>query len=342
MQEIHEYPELNGRKELEIGNSQTVEETSVKPNRIEDRQDRTQRPSKIDKLGFRDKTLWDYAKVFLIPVSIGLLGAYQGWLQWRISADNEQSKILSEYLSAMANYLEQSSTLQAQSAVDSTNQVKAEYAKQVARARTLNTLRQLDPNRKALLIKFLYESKLALKKCPTNSDGTTNFAGCEPSLLQLSDASLNKMAFDIPIDLKGIDLTRARLAESTLTNVDLEGARLTDAVLDKANLVGTFLKKAEMEKVKLRDAKLVEATLNDANLQNSLLKGADFSKSSLENAALNNAILDNANLSGASLRGAKLKGASLTNANLQNAKYNGSTQFPDGFNLEGRGMYFVP
>jgi len=88
----------------------------------------------------------------------------------------------------------------------------------------------------------LYESKLALKKCPINPDGTTKYTGCEPSLLQLSDASLNKMAFDIPIDLKGIDLTRARLAESTLTNIDLEGARLKDAVLDKANLMGTFLK----------------------------------------------------------------------------------------------------
>jgi len=65
------------------------------------------------------------------------------------------------------------------------------------------------------------------------------------------------------IDLRGADLTRAKLASAVLVGADLRGANLTGATLRNAILV----------RADLRDARLQETDLAGANLRESDLRG---------------------------------------------------------------------
>lgn len=111
-------------------------------------------------------------------------------------------------------------------------------------------------------------------------------------------------------DLKGIDLSQAKLIKAALDRADLDGA----------NLEGTDLSQATLRRASLREAYLAGTNLSGANLENADLEGAR-----LERAILIGANLTRANLEGANLTGANLTGATLSYAQLTGAKLGGAT-----------------
>lgn len=289
--------------------------------------------------GFGDKTLWDiiqFISTIAVPFVLFVLSAQQSEIarnqedqnqKW--NDDNQKSKIMSDYLDSMTNYL-----LQDPAKVTDINK-----ANMIARARTLNTLRQLDPDRKGQLLKFLYEASL-VKHCLPSGKGND----CNISKLVLNGARLDGVAFEIPPILPGIELNGASLSNAKLPDIDLTNAQLEKATLPKADLARSILTEAQMTSVNLQDSKINDAILNRAVLSNALLKNADLRGASLvgtnlSGADLTNANLNNANLENADLRNAILTGTSLERSNLQGAKYNvRTTKFPVDFKPDGRGM----
>ena len=114
-------------------------------------------------------------------------------------------------------------------------------------------------------------------------------------------------------DLRGADLSWARLEGADLTFAGLEGADLSSASLEGANLTGA----------RLEGADLTGARLEGADLSSARLEGADLTFASLEGANLLGAGLEGADLSGAGLEGADLTFAGLEGADLSGARLEG-------------------
>lgn len=116
-----------------------------------------------------------------------------------------------------------------------------------------------------------------------------------------------------PIRCAGADLRRCDLSRRDLQDADLAGTDLTSANLSRS---------------KLQRAKLASANLHESNLSRARLQQAD-----LTNANLTGAKLDKADLTEAILCGADLAEASLADALLMGVRSDGSTKWPDGFDL---------
>ena len=154
----------------------------------------------------------------------------------------------------------------------------------IARAQTLTVLEGLDPERKRILLQFLYESDL------------------------------------IKVDKPVVNLEKANLREANLSEADLEKANLERARLKRANLSEADLKKANLKRARLRRANLSEADLKKANLESARLRRANLSEADLEKANLRSARLKRANLWKADLKEANLKKADLRMTDLREAK----------------------
>ncbi|MES5824840.1 pentapeptide repeat-containing protein [Streptomyces sp. RG80] len=134
------------------------------------------------------------------------------------------------------------------------------------------------------------------------------------------------------------DLTHAILRGATLTQADLRGATLTEAnlygaTLTKADLYGATLTKADLREATLTQADLDEATLTKANLFGAALTGAILRGAALTGAILIEATLTKAILIEATLTKANLIEATLTEADLREATLTGADLF--GADLRG-------
>jgi uncharacterized protein YjbI with pentapeptide repeats len=209
----------------------------------------------------------------------------------------------------------------------------------VVRAQTLSVLEGLDPERKRILLQFLYESGLIYER---------------KLVVSLVAANLNEVSL-FKANLKGVNLSRANLSKANLSHADLNGANLSDANLSDANLskaslseanlgpilIGTnliganlgeaYLSYAELSYANLHGADLSAANLSSANLTWAGAVRTDLSKANLKWANLRTANLEEADLSEADLSEADLSGADLSKANLIGA-------YLSGANLSGAEM----
>src|SRR5258708_3597927 len=125
----------------------------------------------------------------------------------------------------------------------------------LAQARTLMALQGLDPHRKGVLLKFLYEARLI---------GFYN---------PVSGKNIDPIIYLGGADLRGADLGATYLAPPGLcNNEDCFENHLSGAILYGANLRGTDLSGAN-----LRGTDLLKADLSNANLGGADLSGADIS-----------------------------------------------------------------
>jgi hypothetical protein len=115
----------------------------------------------------------------------------------------------------------------------------------VAQAHTITVLRRLDGNRKASILRFLYEAGLITKG---------------HSVLDLSGADLRKVSLR-KANLRNVDLSSADLREAYLNHADLSGANLK-----RADLSGAFLIGADLREADLREASLYETVLGFASV----------------------------------------------------------------------------
>lgn len=115
---------------------------------------------------------------------------------------------------------------------------------------------------------------------------------------------------------KGIAAQIAVENKISLADADLRGANLTGARLRRAKLVGADLRGATLAGARLAYAKLSRADLRGVDLSRATLASADLSDADLTGADLTRATLGSANLGGVDLRGADLTDAVGTHARL--------------------------
>jgi hypothetical protein len=160
----------------------------------------------------------------------------------------------------------------------------------VVRAQTLSVLEGLDPERKRLLLQFLYESGLVYGRKPVVSLEAGNLRRSNLRRAYLSGANLSNA------NLRGADLTGADLSEANLGGANLIGANLIGA-----NLIGANLRWATLIGADLSGADLIGANLIGVDLSEAVLSGADLYGADLGEALLNGADLSDASLSGAEI-----------------------------------------
>jgi Pentapeptide repeats (8 copies) len=248
--------------------------------------------------GFSGMTLRDWIGALATPVTIliAIAGLLWGVYTFNTQQANDHLKSIDEQQqTTLETYLDRMSDLLFTNKLGESK--LGDEVRQVARARTITALQNLNPARKGILLQFLYESRL-ISRPHTTSDKVN-------PILSMSDANLSGA------DLRNAKLFDTDLSGADLSGADLSGADLTGINLEISNLSGAHLENAQLSS-NLDFANLIGSNLKGAYLENANLDGAD-----LHCASLSGAHLENAHLSGADLMGTDLSGADLQNAQVE-------------------------
>jgi len=260
------------------------------------------------------KTLWDLAQLVVIPLVVVSVGYWLNKEQQQrqqaladknrktdleIARDREQETALESYLSQMATLLLHEGLVASEPGAE---------VRQVARALTFTTLRRLDGERKASVLRFLYQANLIRRYIPIIDLGGPN-------------------------DYYGADLTKVELQGASLDGVYLCQVNLREADLSDALVIRADLRWSDMRSGQFRNAGLDASELDYARLNGAMLIDARLRGARLVNADLTNADLAGANLANADLRGANLTGANVTNEQLATAKSLAGAILPNGRKL---------
>ena len=278
--------------------------------------------------GFSDKTGWDWLQILLqlltalaLPVALFLAAQWFSAQQSQASAlasdkqhrtdlqiaqDQQRETTLKTYLDDMSDLLLNHNLHKSK---------PGDEVSQVARERTLTTLRRLDANRNGIVLQFLQDAQLISGK-----NAVIDFLNAD-----LSNDDLRG------VNLRGANLRGADLSFANLSGADLRGADLSFSF---ANPSGADLSFANLSGANLYDAILERTHLRGAFLNKTKLFKADLSGADLSEAHLYGAYLRGANLSGADLSGAGLFGADLSFADLSTAKVT-QEQLNEAASLQG-------
>jgi len=284
-----------------------------------------------ERMGVAGKTPWDLVQLLIIPLTLLVIGSLFSYQQSQssiqaseqqhqvdiqIAENQQQAAILQTYINNIQDLLLH----------DNLSGSKAgDEVVILARARTLTSLQGLDPERKGLLVQFIYEAQLIgfLDAGPLNKNIphgpiidllNANLSGAKLSLVSLNAADLSG------VTLLNADLSRANLSRAKLSNATLYGATLYGVTLFGADLSRANLSRANLGNANLKNANLFGADLSEANLLNANLLNANLLNANLLNADLSGADLSGATLSLATLSGVYLNGANLNGANLSGAR----------------------
>ena len=161
------------------------------------------------------RTLWDWLGLIAalaIPIVVGFGVAWFTTQQGKVSAaenmDNQRETALQAYIDKMSELLLHENLRES---------TEEKEVRKIARVRTLSVLRRLDGERKASVLKFLYESDLINKDKP---------------IINLVEADLSKANL-IVADLSEADLSEAHLFKADLNSVYLNNANLREVNLTK-------------------------------------------------------------------------------------------------------------
>ena len=234
----------------------------------------------------RGKNLWDWLQLLIVPLLLAIGGLWFNAQQNERAGASEKDRQLEN---ALQTYLDKMAELLLANELMNKKDIAGDPAVDIAKIRTVTTLRLLDMDRRNILLQFLIDAELS----------TFILQRAHLSKIDLHRAKLGG------VDLSGADLSDADLSYTDLSDVVMKGSRLKSTFLRGAYL---FIK-ADMS-----DTYLVGADLSDA-----YLAGSNLTKSNLMGANLHRTRLIGANLSGANFLGADLSGADLSIANLYQA-----------------------
>ncbi|ARJ64266.1 hypothetical protein WV31_00375 [Magnetospirillum sp. ME-1] len=146
-----------------------------------------------------------------------------------------------------------------------------------------------------------------------------------------SKGAEGKRATFTGMDLAGVDLSGAVLANATFREVDLSDSCLAEARLDGSDFRYATLSAANLGGANLGVAALRHAKLNLSNLEGAVLRGTDLSGASLSGARTAGADFKGAVMMGADLRDADLSRAeNLTQPQIDKTICDKATRLPPG------------
>lgn len=215
----------------------------------------------------REKTLWDWMQLFIIPAGLALFAFWYNHREQR--ATEQRAKIESDRAlefqrqATLQTYIDRMSELLLDKDID-TLKKDARFL-EVARARTLTALISLDAGRKTSIFEFLYSAGLIQAIYLAEAD----LSGASMNGANLREVKWRK------VNLSGANLRSTTLVKSDLMNTDLSGANLSRANLFEAELTGANLSGADLS----------EAILDGAILNDATLSGATYTKEQLSKVA---------------------------------------------------------
>ncbi len=205
-----------------------------------------------DGTGFEGKTLWDLLELLIVPLVLAIGGLWFNAQQKRseqdVATDRQRETTLQTYLDKMAELLLDKELVKNKDSED-------DPTVDVAKTRTVTTLRILDIKRRNILIQFLRDADLysfILKEA--------SLSGVNLGEANLSGAYMRGARLGIA-DLLRANLREADLSGACLRHTDLSGAYMRNADLSGADLLGANLSKAD-----LSGANLSGATVTDEQL----------------------------------------------------------------------------
>jgi len=219
-----------------------------------------QKTIEIDRIGFSDKTMWDWLILFsTLAIPLVVLCATivfsiqqekaneaQHSNELRIAEANRQNDLkmadVQEEETTLSAYLDGLTSLLLDKKLGSPD--AAYDASVVARAKTMIVLQRLnDPHRKSMVVQFLYEAHLITGKQPRVSLDGVDLSGVDLSSVDLSGANLSgahlNMALLRSTDLRDAILSGADMQGATMKGTDLRGADMTDTRLTNDQLQQT-------------------------------------------------------------------------------------------------------
>ncbi|GLV58356.1 hypothetical protein KDH_51890 [Dictyobacter sp. S3.2.2.5] len=155
--------------------------------------------------------------------------------QIQLAHEQQRETILQNYMNKISDMLVHDQLL--------TKRKASDPAKIAADALTRQTFSRLDGDRKAELMRFIYQTKLV------SNDSV---------VLNLQDVDISNAR------LGQIDIRDTYLVGANMSGSDLHGAILSDAILTFTNLAGANLSKADLHACDLHNTNLAGANLRDA------------------------------------------------------------------------------
>lgn len=228
------------------------------------------------------KTLWDWLQLLIVPLVLAA-GAY-GINSAQTSRDRkhaderavQQDRVAAEGRrdEALRAYLQQMSGLIANNDLPSD---KHPSISALAATLTTTVLRQLDGERKGIVVQFVVDAGLMSK--PVLDLYRANMRGAK-----LDGAFLENVKFG-GVDLRGADLHGAIIDSTDFSASNLQGVDLSDAgpIADK--------KPADFGSTCLTGARFSRATLDGASFKDAEGRDVGFAKASLDDADFKNARL---------------------------------------------------
>ena len=215
-----------------------------------DHEQQNQRKAIIKETGFSGKTLWDWLQLLIVPLMLAFGGFWFSLQQSDISAqasnrqhDSDQKIAAENRQNDMQIALDQQRETTLKTYLDDMSDLllnhhlrtsrPGEESSQVARERTLTTLRRLDASRNRIVLQFLQDAHLI---------------GVPNAVVDLFGA-----------DLSHDDLMGAPLSKVNLSAAELGGANLSGAYLGNANLSGAYLGNANLRGAAVTGEQLAQA-----------------------------------------------------------------------------------
>jgi uncharacterized protein YjbI with pentapeptide repeats len=198
------------------------------------------------------KTVWGWIQ---FPLLLLLLLAAIFWLHWQqdtlarqlsqqqralalqTAHTQQQQLLLTNYMDTITDLIVHDKLLTA---------TTLDPAAVIAQAQTQEVLRELDPDYKAKLMHFLYNTQLINNDHHVISMANADLRGAHLKGLDLRDTNL--AGADLSgADLRGINLSYATLSYVNFSGADLTGANLYGSEMHNVNLAGANLTKAYMQ-----------------------------------------------------------------------------------------------
>ena len=149
----------------------------------------------------------------------------------------------------------------------------------VTRALTSTVLRQLDLEKKRLVIQFLYDTGILHRG---ENIFATNIA--LDADRHLKGVILDKVDFSNGLDLSAILLREVRLVEATFARSNLQAADLSASILSRVNFSGTNCDRAKFVNAQLDQTDFTGASLEDVQFTRANLSGSKITDEQIQRA----------------------------------------------------------
>ncbi len=293
------------------------------------------------------RTLWDWMQLLLVPIVLAIVALIfnnaERQREREIELDRMRENAYQSFLDNMEKLI----------LAGLKNSKRDDDIRELARSRTLATLRSLDGKRKGLLLHFLYESGLILESKTgeddhpiislRSADLSETDVSANTRTITLTDWSSIKavpVSFFNRANLSGVDLHKANLsnaylAGTNLSGANLKGANLQGAVLSEASLSGANLYGADLSDAHLEKTCLEKCDLQKVNFTETNLDSAKFLSFNASSFGDQGPFRDRSPLTGAILVKTNLINATILPDQLKDVKSLQEVILPNGSNYDG-------